>query len=37
MASKTGENTEMEKLIEWLPRYIPQDDDARGIVHGDFR
>lgn len=26
----------MDRLIEWLPRHIPQDQDA-AIVHGDFR
>ena len=27
---------EMDKLIEWLPQNIP-DDDETSIVHGDFR
>lgn len=27
----------MDRLIEWLPRNIPADDDATSVIHGDFR
>ncbi|MEL7487555.1 MAG: phosphotransferase family protein, partial [Pseudomonadota bacterium] len=35
-AAETDPIPEMDKLIEWLPGAIP-DDDAVSIVHGDFR
>lgn len=35
-ASKTDDIEAMDKLMAWLPEHIP-DDDASGIVHGDFR
>ncbi|MCK7593205.1 phosphotransferase [Pseudomarimonas salicorniae] len=35
-AAETGTIEAMERLIEWLPTRIP-DDDATRIVHGDFR
>ncbi len=35
-ASETGTIDPMDKLIEWLPGNIPQDDSA-SLVHGDFR
>ena len=35
-AAATGTIEEMDKLIDWLPGAIP-DDDAVSIVHGDFR
>jgi len=35
-ASKTDDVAEMNKLIEWLPRHIP-DDSETAIAHGDFR
>jgi len=35
-ASKTVSIPEMDALIEWLPRTLPQDDQT-SIVHGDFR
>jgi len=31
-----GRNADMDRLVEWLPRHIPEDDGA-SIVHGDFR
>jgi aminoglycoside phosphotransferase (APT) family kinase protein len=31
-----GRDPNMDRLIEWSPRHIPQNDEAR-IVHGDFR
>jgi aminoglycoside phosphotransferase (APT) family kinase protein len=27
----------MDRLVEWLPDHVPDDDDAGSIVHGDFR
>jgi aminoglycoside phosphotransferase (APT) family kinase protein len=35
-ATETEKIDEMEKLIEWLPKHIPVDDQS-SIVHGDFR
>jgi aminoglycoside phosphotransferase (APT) family kinase protein len=34
-ASRTDDIPEMEQLIAWLPKNIP-DDDATSIVHGDY-
>ena len=34
--SKTRENPWLERLIEWLPQHIP-DDDETALCHGDFR
>lgn len=34
--SETQEITSMNKLIDWLPNNIP-DDDSTTIVHGDYR
>jgi aminoglycoside phosphotransferase (APT) family kinase protein len=34
-ASETDPIADMDRLIEWLPRNIPEDD-ASTIVHGDF-
>ena len=31
-----GRDTEMDKLVEWLPANIPLSDES-SIVHGDFR
>jgi aminoglycoside phosphotransferase (APT) family kinase protein len=36
MLSATEPIAEMDRLIEWLPQHIP-DDDETTIVHGDFR
>jgi len=37
-ASKTGEIPEMDRLIEWLGRNIPADDETTTtIAHGDYR
>ncbi|MCG8668357.1 MAG: phosphotransferase [Pseudomonadales bacterium] len=36
-ASETGCITSMEKLMEWLPNNIPQDDGKVVVAHGDFR
>lgn len=35
-ASKTEEVPAMEKLMAWLPRHIPADDETT-IIHGDYR
>jgi aminoglycoside phosphotransferase (APT) family kinase protein len=35
-ASKIGEIPEMDRLIEWLGRHIPADDETT-IAHGDYR
>jgi len=34
--SETEKIPEMDQLIEWLPRHIPESDET-SIVHGDFR
>ncbi len=31
-----GRDPDMDRMIEWLPAHIPQDDEA-AIIHGDFR
>ena len=36
LASETENIDEMNKLIEWLPKNIPEDDET-SVVHGDFR
>jgi aminoglycoside phosphotransferase (APT) family kinase protein len=35
-ASETDPIDAVERLIEWLPKHIPPDEEI-GIVHGDFR
>lgn len=35
-ASETGKVEAMDKVIEWLPEHIP-DDESVSVVHGDFR
>jgi aminoglycoside phosphotransferase (APT) family kinase protein len=35
-ASETGRIEAMDRLIDWLPGHIP-DDESVSIVHGDFR
>lgn len=35
-ASKTADNADIERLIEWLPAHIPPGDETT-IAHGDFR
>jgi len=35
-ASQTGEIAEVEKLIEWLPRTVPEQSRTC-IIHGDYR
>lgn len=34
--SRTAENADIEYLIAWLPRHVPEDD-ATAIAHGDYR
>jgi len=36
-ASETEHIEAMDRLIEWLPAHIPEDDGATSIVHGDYR
>ena len=36
VASESESISEMDKLMDWLPNNIP-DDDATSIVHGDYR
>ncbi len=36
VASETEKIAAMDKLMQWLPEHIP-DDDSAAIVHGDFR
>lgn len=33
---QAGRNPDMDRLLDWLPRHIPDRDETR-IVHGDFR
>jgi hypothetical protein len=35
-ASKTGEIESMNKLMEWIPTHLPENERCT-IVHGDFR
>lgn len=35
-ASRTHDIPAMDRLIAWLPRHIPEDDET-AIAHGDFR
>ena len=35
-ASETETIAEMDRLIEWLPEHLP-DDDETALVHGDYR
>ncbi len=34
--SRTREDANIDRLIDWLPRHIP-DDATVGLVHGDYR
>lgn len=36
-ATETEHVSDMETLIEWLPKNIPADDGRVSLVHGDFR
>jgi aminoglycoside phosphotransferase (APT) family kinase protein len=35
--SETEKIDEMDRLIQWLPNNIPEDDGSTAIVHGDYR
>jgi len=35
--SDAGRDDKMDRLIAWLEKNIPDDDDATSIIHGDFR
>jgi aminoglycoside phosphotransferase (APT) family kinase protein len=35
-ASEIEPNEAMERLIDWLPRHMPEDGDTR-LIHGDYR
>ena len=35
-ASKTHEMPSMERLMEWIPQHLPQNERVT-VVHGDFR
>jgi aminoglycoside phosphotransferase (APT) family kinase protein len=35
-ASETSRIEAMDRLIDWLPQNVP-DDDSAGVVHGDYR
>jgi aminoglycoside phosphotransferase (APT) family kinase protein len=40
LASVTGPNEAMDRLIEWLPQHLPasaRDDAQVALVHGDYR
>jgi aminoglycoside phosphotransferase (APT) family kinase protein len=34
---EAGRVPAMDRLVEWLPRSIPLDEDEARIIHGDFR
>ena len=34
--SRTRDNSDIERLLGWLPRHIPEDDSA-SVAHGDYR
>jgi aminoglycoside phosphotransferase (APT) family kinase protein len=36
-ASETESIAAMDRLIEWLPRNLPDDDGKVSLIHGDFR
>ncbi len=36
-AAATREIETMERLIEWLPANVPDDDGAVSVIHGDYR
>lgn len=36
LASRTRDNADLEALIDWLPKHIPEGDTT-AICHGDFR
>ena len=36
-ASETNPEPAMERLLEWLPANMPEDDGTVSLVHGDYR
>ena len=36
-ASRTLDIPAMDKLMDWLPAHIPDDEDPVALVHGDYR
>lgn len=36
-ASETEHIPEMERLMEWLPKHIPEEDGRVSLIHGDYR
>ena len=36
LAAKTDDISSMDRLIEWLPQHVPEDEQAT-IVHGDYQ
>jgi aminoglycoside phosphotransferase (APT) family kinase protein len=34
--SRTRDNADIERLIDWLPKHMPEDDET-AIAHGDYR
>lgn len=36
-AAETGPRDDVERLIEWLPEHLPEDDGQFAVTHGDFR
>ena len=38
LATKTDSIPDMDKLMEWLPAHVPQEDKfSQAITHGDYR
>ena len=35
--AEAGRVDAMDRLVEWLPRNVPRDDQDARIIHGDFR
>ena len=35
--TETGVIAEMDSLIQWLPKHMPDDDGRIALVHGDYR
>ncbi len=36
-SSETSTIADMDRLIEWLPANMPQDDGSVSLIHGDYR
>ncbi|PWW03923.1 aminoglycoside phosphotransferase (APT) family kinase protein [Hoeflea marina] len=37
LASKTGENPDIDRLMAWLGEHVADDDGRISVVHGDYR